>query len=364
MQINIMGTRGIPGAHGGFETFAQQLALFLVAGGHDVLVYCQPVAGAPNQWVEDEWCGVKRRSYIPKRKGSAGTIEFDFACVLDVLQQPGVDLVLGYNTGIFNIIERIRGRRVVMNMDGIEWKRAKWSLPAKIWFFLNEVAGANICNVPIADHPEIARHISKRCLKKPVMIPYGADVIDRADVEKVRAMGLEPDKYFISISRIEPENSILELVQAYSTLNTKTKCVILGKIDTNNKYQMAVKSASGSNVVFAGAIYDSTIVSALRFYCRAYFHGHQVGGTNPSLVEALGAGNAVICHDNVFNRWTAGEGQLYFSSIEECSRQLKFLLEDSFHVESARRSARERHEAAFKWSAVLKSYETVLCLNK
>jgi glycosyltransferase involved in cell wall biosynthesis len=248
-----------------------------------------------------------------------------------------------------------------MNMDGFEWKRKKWSPLAKVWFFLNEVAGSNICHVPIADHPEIARHISKRCSKAPVMIPYGADRIDSADVSKIRELGLEPDNYLVSIARIEPENSILEMVEAFSLLATDKKCVILGKLDTNNEYQMSVKAAGNSNVIFTGAIYDSAVVKALRFYCRAYLHGHQVGGTNPSLVEALGAGNAVIAHDNRFNRWTAGDAQFYFSSKDECLSKIKAILDDDEYILHARTQARIRHADAFQWDVVLAAYEKLLC---
>ncbi len=360
MQINILGTRGVPAAHGGFETFAHELAPYLVEQGHDVLVYCQPDEGTPRQWVEDEWNGVKRRHFVPKNGGALGTMEFDLACALDVLKQPGVDLVLGYNTAVFNIIQRLRGRRVLMNMDGIEWKRAKWSLPARIWFFINEVAGANLCHVPIADHPEISNHVARRCFKKPVMIPYGADAIETADAAHVEKLGLKPDEYLVSIARIEPENSILEMVQAFSALETDKKCVILGKFMEGNDYHASVKAAAGPNVIFPGAIYDKTVVEALRFHCRAYLHGHQVGGTNPSLVEALGAGNAVLAHDNKFNRWTTNSSQFYFETIEQCKDQMKSIFDTPSDVSKARESAVQQHHDRFLWKDVLAAYEKTL----
>jgi glycosyltransferase involved in cell wall biosynthesis len=364
VQINILGTRGIPASHGGFESFAHELAPYLVARGHAVLVYCQLDEGMEKQWIEDKWRGVTRRHYLPKHRDSLGTMEFDLACVVDVLKQPGVDLVLGYNTAVFNVIERLNGRRVFMNMDGIEWKRTKWSLPAKIWFFINELVGANSCSLPIADHPEIARHISKRCLKDPVMIPYGSDKIESADITAITRLGLVPDKYLVSICRIEPENSILELVEAFSSLETDTKYVVLGKMDPTNHYHVAVMDAGGPNVIFAGAIYDNTIVKALRFYCRAYLHGHQVGGTNPSLVEAMGAGNAVIAHNNKFNRWTAGDEQFYFHTKSDCVIKIREVLVDDERVSCARTAVRQRFQTKFQWEMILNEYEQVLCSPK
>ncbi|MCO6184854.1 DUF1972 domain-containing protein [Rhizobium sp. L1K21] len=359
MHINILGIRGIPAAHGGFETFAARFAPWLVERGHTVTVYCQEDDGEAGPWV-DTWQGIERVHFRPRREGAKGTMEFDLACVKHVLDRPGVDLVLGYNTAVFNILERFKGRKIAMNMDGIEWKRAKWSLPAKIWFFLNEIAGANLCSVPIADHPEIAKHVKKRCLKTPVMIPYGSDEIVEAPSEPLAALGVEPGKYLISIARIEPENSILEMVQAFSSLNVDAKCVVLGKLFDDVAYHRAVKAAAGPNVIFPGAIYDQSIVSSLRYHARAYLHGHQVGGTNPSLVEALGAGNAVIAHDNRFNRWVAGDKQFYFASTEEAASRMMEVFEDDQAVEAARSAARARHAEEFRWEKVLKAYESAL----
>ena len=360
MQINILGTRGIPAAHGGFETFTARLAPYLRDRGHTITVYCQCEDLGPKTKWEDEWHGIRRVHVRPARRGPAGTMEFDLACVRDVLTRPGVDLVLGYNTAIFNTLERLKGRRVVMNMDGIEWKRAKWGTAAKVWFWLNEILGANLCHTAIADHPEIAHHVSKRCFKTPVMIPYGSDPILEAPEHRVSSLGLTPDNYLISIARIEPENSILELVKAFSDLETDAKLIVLGNIQDNVPYHVAVKAAASSNVIFSGGIYDPKTVAALRYHARAYLHGHQVGGTNPSLVEALGAGNAVLAHDNRFNRWTAGEGQFFFSSIEEAHALMRDILNDTPTIDAARSAARTRHNEAFQWDAILKAYEEVL----
>lgn len=359
-HINILGTRGIPGAHGGFETFATHLAPYLRDRGYIVSVYCQNDSDEGPQIQEDEWCGIHRVHIRPKYKGVFGTMEFDFRCVKHVLKRPGIDLVLGYNTAVFNILERMRGRRVVMNMDGIEWMRAKWGLPARLWFFLNEIIGVNMCSAAIADHPEMVRHLKRRSFKEPIMIPYGAARVLSAPVETVLAGGLVPDNYFISIARIEPENSILELVRAFSRLKTTAKFVVLGKLLPGNSYHDQVKSAAASNVVFLGAVYEPEKVAALRFYARAYLHGHQVGGTNPSLVEALGAGNAVIAHDNRFNRWVAGSSQFYFTDELSACSQMSLALADDNLIGIARRSARIRHSEAFEWAKILQAYERAL----
>jgi glycosyltransferase involved in cell wall biosynthesis len=359
-HLNILGTRGIPAAHGGFETFAERLALFLVSRGVSVTVYCQSDQGRDLKGREDRWHGVKRVHFGTKTAGRLGTMEFDLRCVRDVVNRPGVDLVLGYNTAVFNVLQRIKKREVFMNMDGIEWKRAKWSLPAKMWFFLNEVAGSNLCTVAIADHPEIATHVAKRCWKAPVVIPYGSDIIGAASDKPVRDLGIVPGKYFISVARIEPENSILEIVEAFQQANVQSDLVVLGRLDADKNYHRQVRNAGGTKVKFPGAIYEDDSLRALRFHARAYVHGHQVGGTNPSLVEAMGAGNAVIAHDNQFNRWTAGSGQKYFSDTNECTNHFQRFAHDDLAVYSAKMAARERHTDEFRWAKVLGEYDNLM----
>lgn len=360
--VNILGIRGIPARHGGFESFAAKLAPYLRDKGWTVNVYCQldPEDGETGEDFEDSWEGINRIHLACRRTGSVGSIEFDWRATRDVLRRPGVDLVLGYNTAVFSLLQRLRGRRVAMNMDGIEWKRAKWSRPAKLWLYVNELIGNHSCSVPIADHPEIARHLDRHVHGRAIMIPYGSDVISDAPAAPVRALGIEPDRYLVSIARIEPENSILELVQGFSARPRGIKLVVLGNFAADNDYHQRVLAAGSDEVIFPGAIYDATVVEALRFHARAYLHGHQVGGTNPSLVEALGAGNAVLAHDNRFNRWVAGPDQFYFGDAPSLEQGLTQLIEDDARVRDARMGARERHEAQFRWDSVLSAYERLL----
>lgn len=361
--LNILGIRGLPAAHGGFETFAAKLAPYLRDRGWVVNVYCQVDDGSvPSSapYHEDNWEGIRRIHIGVNRSGPLGTIEFDWKCTRDVLKRTGTDLVLGYNTALFTTLQRLKGRRVVMNMDGIEWKRAKWSLPAKAWFMVNELIGAHVCSIPIADHPEIAKHLARIGCRRSVTIPYGADLVTTADAAKLADYQLTPDGYFVSIARIEPENSILEIVRAFSKKPRAKKLVVLGKLEASNSYHRMVREVASSDVAFPGAIYDKATVEALRVFCRAYLHGHQVGGTNPSLVEALGCGCAVIGHDNKFNRWVAGDAQFYFNDEDSCAALMDRLAEDDAISEAARLASKSRYNDAFQWGTNLEKYKMIL----
>jgi glycosyltransferase involved in cell wall biosynthesis len=365
MDVLILGTRGIPGHHGGFETFAEDLAKYLTAHGHRVTVYCQ--LSHTHEPREDEWNGI-HRVHIFGSAGPLGTIRFDLAAVLDSLRKPGVVLVLGYNTAVFSLLYRLCRRISIMNMDGIEWKRRKWSRFQRLWLRINEYAGAKLSNHLIADHPEIGHHLQRHVpANKITVIPYGADPVVLAEVQHreseafLRRFCIEPNMYAIVIARPEPENSLLTIVEAFSTRKRGVKLVVLGDLhpDQNSFHYQVIQHAS-SEVIFLGAIYDKPCVMALRYFARVYLHGHQVGGTNPSLVEALAAGNAVVAHDNIFNRWVAGRGAVYFRETNDLGILFDQLLEDSERLALMRQWSLERHLAKFEQSRILAIYESLL----
>ena len=360
MHLILLGIRGIPAQHGGFETFAEHLCVYLKSKGWNVTVYCQEEGGG--SVYESEWHGVCRVHIPVKSKGPIGTIIFDCKSILHSLRNKGVFLTLGYNTAIFNLLHRLYGKKNIINMDGIEWKRKKWGVIAKLWFYLNERFGCWFGNHLVADHPDIKNHLSTRVSSAKIsMIPYGANEILIADKTILEEFGVEPQKYAVVIARAEPENSILEIVTAFSEEKRDINLIVLGKYKPEtNDYHKAIMMSASEEVLFPGAIYDTDKVGTLRFYAKFYIHGHQVGGTNPSLVEALGAGSPVLAHDNKYNRWVAGEGALYFSDINSCSDQVKRLLMDDEKIEKMKESSRFRFQEAFQWGKVLSQYEELL----
>ncbi|MHB0992536.1 MAG: DUF1972 domain-containing protein [Burkholderiales bacterium] len=358
-QIMILGTRGVPAAHGGFETFAEHLALYLVKQNWDVTVYCQEDGAGPI--FEDNWQGVRRIRIPVAATGAKSTIIFDWKSTVHASKQEGLVLTLGYNTAVFCALYRLSGHKNLINMDGIEWHRQKWGAIAKAWFWMNDWAGCWLGNHLIADHPAIKQHLATRVNgNKITTIPYGADSVESAELSLITQYELEPGRYAILIARAEPENSILEVVRAWSRRSRGMTLVILGKYDPGHAYQRAVKTAASNEIRFIGAVYDKATVAALRFYAQLYIHGHQVGGTNPSLVESLGAGNAVLAHDNIFNRWVAGDGAKYFGSEEECAAALDLLLDNQNEIHLLKQASKTRFLQEFTWGKILKEYEDLL----
>lgn len=357
--VRILGTHGVPANYGGFETAAENIALYLVRKGWRVIVYCQQDGNGPI--TEDVWRGIERVHIPVDLPGWRGTSKFDWLSIKHACQFKDIHLTLGYNTGIYNFWQRLKGIPNVINMDGIEWSRSRWGFTKQAILYINERFAAAYGNMLIADHPEIEKYLWTRApARKIVTITYGADPVPDASTDPVTDLGLEPGGYFNLIARPIPENSILEIVQGFSARPRGVKLALLGTYGNDDPYHQAVRAAASDEVVFPGSIYEPDRVKAIRFHSRGYFHGHTVGGTNPSLVEALAAGNPVIAHDNMYNRWVAGDAALYFNSADAFAAQLETLLDSPAQAQAMHQAALTRFEEEFTWDHVAGQYEQLL----
>lgn len=358
--VRILGTHGIPAAYGGFETAAENVALYLVARGWRVIVYCQ-TAGT-GALTSDTWRGVERVLVPTRREGWRGTGSFDWVSIRHAIRYDDLCLTFGYNTAFLNTLQRVRGIPNVINMDGLEWKRAKWGRTHKAILFINERIAARIGTHLVADHPQIATHLHGRApAYKVSTIAYGAPAIDSAPTDPVLDLGLRPGHYLTVVCRATPENSVLDVVRAYSRRARGRKLVVLGEYrPERDPYHRQVMSSASDEVIFPGPIYVQDVVNALRYHSAAYLHGHTVGGTNPSLVEALGAGNPVIAHDNVYNRWVAGEQAQYFAGESDLAEILDEILDAPQRLRAMAEASRIRHRAEFSWERVASQYEQML----
>lgn len=358
--VRILGTHGVPADYGGFETAADHLSRILVERGWRVVVYCQDEGRGP--LTADEWCGVERVHVPVPYDGWRGTGWFDWLSVRHASRYDDIQLTFGYNTATFGLIPRARRIPNIVNMDGLEWQRQKWGPTHKAILFAHERLAATTATHLIADHPVIADRLNQIAPRAKVStIAYGAPVVQDAPVEPVTALGLVPKEYLTVICRAIPENSLLTIVRAFSARTRGVKLVVLGtyRPDTD-PYHRSVLDAAGPEVVFPGAIYDPAVVSALRHHSLAYVHGHTVGGTNPSLVEAMGAGNAVIAHDNPYNRWVAGDGGRYFSSESDLIDLFDMVTTDPDQLDQMSAASSSRHESEFRWERIADQYERIL----
>ncbi len=358
--VRVLGTHGVPAAYGGFETAAENVARFLASRGWRVIVYCQLDGTGPLR--EDTWNGLERVLIPVDLAGWRGTSKFDLLSIRHACKSRDLCLTFGYNTAILNTLQRVKRIPNVINMDGIEWSRSRWGLFRQAILYTNERIACVVGNHLIADHPEIERFLLTRApRRKLTTITYGADPVTDAPVTTPRSHGLEPGRYLTLICRPIPENSIAELVRGFSRKPREYKLAILGEYTPEkDPYHREVVGSASDDVVFLGPIYDKAEVESLRFHSAAYLHGHTVGGTNPSLVEAMAAGNPVVAHDNPYNRWVAQDAAVYFSTEDDVSDRLDEILNSHDQLEAMRAASRNRHDAEFTWERVAGQYEQLL----
>jgi glycosyltransferase involved in cell wall biosynthesis len=313
LKIGIMGTRGIPNQYGGFEQFAQYLSAGLVQRGHDVYVYTSHDAA----YKENSWNGVQLiRCHNPEdRLGTTGQFFYDLHCINDARERDfDVLLHLGYTSDAV-WYWRWPGQSIHMvNMDGLEWKRSKYNGPTRLFLKWAERLAAKKAQVLIADSLPVQEYLQTKYGKTAAYLSYGARVFTQPDASVPAKYGLASGGYFLLVARMEPENNIEMIIRGYLDSQYSRSLVIIGNI--NNKYGKYISTAfRHPGIRFTGSLYEQYELNNLRYYSAKYFHGHSVGGTNPSLLEAMACGCAVAAHDNVFNKAVLQNDADYFSTI-------------------------------------------------
>jgi glycosyltransferase involved in cell wall biosynthesis len=360
MKLAILGTRGIPARYGGFETFAEELSVRLAQRGIDVTVYCE----ADDQERPDTYKGVRLVYLSALRMGPLTTILFDLRCLWHARKGFDVVYMLGYGASIFCFLPRLWGSKVWINMDGVEWARAKWGLLAKTWLKTMEAAAMWTADHLIADADGIQQHLRSRHWHTPscTVIPYGAPVAAEApDPRLLQEWGLLPGAYYLIVCRLEPENQVFEIVEGFSRSVASHPLIVVGNYNGGSGYGERLSRMAGRRVRFIGTLYDSSKLQAMRYHALAYFHGHMVGGTNPSLLEALGCGNTVIAHDNVFNREVAGNAAFYFKEAGDIPAIIETIETFSLDDKNKRKTmAQDRVRRHYNWNDITERYYRLL----
>ncbi|MCS6810618.1 MAG: DUF1972 domain-containing protein [Tepidimonas sp.] len=358
LRIAILGTRGIPARYGGFETFAEQLSVRLVQRGFDVTVYAETDGPAPPDAMHR---GVRVRYRRRPRWGAASVIAYDCACLWDARR--GYDLVymLGYGAAWACWWPRLWGSPVWINVDGLEWARSKWSLPARLYLRWMEWVATRAATRLIADAEAIAQRFRQRYPRGApcTTIAYGADIVDPATVDPapLATWGLTPRQYALVVARPEPENHVLEIVEGYVQHPGDWPLVVVGDVSGATAYQRRLLALRSDRVRFIGAVYDPAKLTALRAHAFVYLHGHSVGGTNPSLLESMACGSLVIAHDNPFNREVAGEGAEYFDGAPALARALVTLRQEpEARLQQRRRYLQGVARRRYDWDRIAQAY--------
>ncbi len=315
MKVGIIGSRGIPNNYGGFEQFAEYLSLGLKKRGIEVWVYNShnhPFKG--NTWnnINIIHC------FDPEdRIGTAGQFIYDLNCILDSRKrQFDCLLQLGYTSS--SVWQWLLPKKpaIVTNMDGIEWKRSKYSPLVRKFLKYAERLAVNSSDVLVADSKAIADYLKSEYSQESVFIPYGAKVFDNPLVAGLKEFKVEAGKYFLLIARLQPDNHVEEIIKGVIGSGTSFPLLVVG--NTGNKFgQYLVNKYKSAVIRFCGGIFNAGMLDNLRFFSALYFHGHSAGGTNPSLLEAIAASALICAHDNPFNQSVLGANAFYFKDEKD-----------------------------------------------
>ncbi len=355
MRIALLGTRGVPARYGGFETAAEEIGRRLVERGHDVVVYCRN----PGQ-TQTEYLGMRLVNLPAARHRATETLSHTGLSVGHAIAREHPDVAFVFNAANAPFLPALRAARipVAVHVDGLEWKRAKWGARASGYYRWAEARSARWADAVIADAHGIADHLRAAHGIRAHYIPYGAPIVS-PDPTRLGELGLTPRGYHLVVARFEPENHLLEIVTGYVASRCQAPLIVVGDAPYSDAYRGRVRATAGGDprVRFLGGLWDTDLLDTLYAHTSTYLHGHSVGGTNPSLLRALGAGAPVAAYDVVFNREVAAAAGVYFTTPAEVATVCEAAEADP-GAAIARAAAGQADVAQrYRWTDVADAYE-------
>lgn len=356
LRIGILGTRGIPNHYGGFEQFAEYLSTGLVEKGHEVFVY----NSHNHPYQQNEWKNVQLiHCYDPEYQvGSFGQFIYDFNCILDARRRNfDVILMLGFTSSSAWGWFYPNQSALIFNMDGLEWKRTKYSKPVQQFLKLAEKMAVRFSNFYIADSVVIQSYLQNKYAIASEHIPYGAEIFYNEEESLLQEYGVKKHEYFILMARMAAENNIEMILDGFHASHSNKKFLVVGSVENKLGKHLAQKFKHDKRIQFTGGIYNSPQkIHSLKLYSNLYFHGHSVGGTNPSLLEAMASRSLIAAHENPFNRSVLQKDALYFSSAQQVTAIIENAVRDGSEASLISNNL-QKIKDQFSWENVIKKYE-------
>ncbi len=360
-RITLLGTRGIPARYGGFETFAEQLSSRLVARGHEVTVYGR--CRFTDRWgAREPINGVARRETPTIFHKYLETPLHALTSFLDMLAQRTDAIILcNAANSPFAPLLLLKRKPLLINVDGIERNRAKWNAFGKAWYRLGEWCSVRLATRLVSDADVIADYYRETYGVESTVIPYGVHPVRKAAGEVLNRFGLKAKQYILYVSRLEPENNALGVIQAYNRLHTDMPLVIVGDAPYATEYKQLLRDTANQKVIFTGFQFGEAY-QELQSNCYVYVQATEVGGTHPALIESMSYGNCVVVNGTPENLEVIGSAGVAFEKncFDQLSDILQRLLDDPSHVAGLGSQAEARVVTNYSWDSVVEKYERVL----
>ncbi len=359
-----MGTRGVPASYGGFETAVEEIGKRLAARGYEITVYCRN----PGQTLT-EYEGMQLVNLPAVRHRMAETLSHTSLSAARAIIKDKPDVALVLNAGNAPLIRPLKGAGipVAIHLDGLESKREKWRGAGARYYRWAEKVAVKQGDEVIADAQAIADHVQATYARTCTVIPYGAEVIDPGS-DRLAELEVIRRDYHLIVARLEPENHVLEAVHGYTISEETRPLLVVGSAPYSQWYIDRVREVANESpsVRLLGAIYDRELLDQMYANARTYIHGHSVGGTNPSLLRAMGAGAPVLAFDCEFNREVTAQRALFWRDADSLAAIMDEVAEGEIDEELTQLSeaGRERIAEHYQWESVTDAYEAmVLRLN-
>jgi len=356
MRIALVGTRGVPARYGGFETAVEEVGRRLADAGHEVVVYCRTADGEPRP---ETHLGMRLVHLPTVRRRSLETLSHTGLSVAHLLAHR-VDAAIVFNAANAPWLPLLRAARipVATHVDGLEWKRAKWGGAGRRYYRVVEALSVRWSDALIADAQGIADYYRDEFAAPTEQIAYGAPKIAGGAAHKLADVGLTPRGFHLVVARFEPENHVHVIVDGYRRSGATLPLVVVGSAPYADEYTRQVRALGDDRVRFLGGVWDQELLDQLYANCATYLHGHSVGGTNPSLLRAIGAGAATIAFDVSFNREVLQTSGRYFRTPEDVAATLTEAEADPSAVRRDGNAARVM-AARYDWDDVALGYEAL-----
>ena len=354
MRIAMIGTRGVPARYGGFETAVEEIGRRLVNRGHEVTVFCRSAA---DELVEGRYLGMSRVVLPALTTRALETLSHTALSVMHPsLAEADVALVFNAGNAPLLPVLRARGIPVATHVDGLEWQRAKWGPLGQRYYRMAESLAVRWSDQLIADATGIVDYYRSEFNAPTRHISYGAPILDAVGFDRLEELGLEPQRYHLVVARFEPENHVREIVRGYVLSDARRPLVVVGSAPYSDAYTREIEDAADDRVRLLGGLWDQALLDQLYANSLTYLHGHSVGGTNPSLLRAAGAGAFVIAYDVGFNHEVVGEHAWYFREPAEVAEAV-VSAESNLAEVRGHGLALQSAIARYSWDVVADAYE-------
>jgi glycosyltransferase involved in cell wall biosynthesis len=358
LKIALIGCRGIPNFYGGFEKLAECLSVGLVDKGHDVTVY----KSHNHPYQKKNFYGVRIiHCYDPEFKlGTAGQFIYDWNCIQHARKEDyDVILFLGYTSS--SIWGKFFPKRsvIISNMDGLEWKREKYNFLTRQFLKQAEKLAIKYSDFYVADSLVIQNYLQKKYHVRCMYIPYGSDTDNTGNNELLSSYDISKQEYYLLMARMEPENNVETILDGFYNSSSNKKFLVIGNTGNSFGQKLEKKFKADKRILFAGAIYDSAITYSLKYFSHLYFHGHSVGGTNPSLLEAMGSRTLIAAHQNEFNHAVLQKDAYYFQSSKDVEKLIESVNRDEKEEQMVENNFL-KIETQYNWPVIIEQYNAYI----